>query len=441
MNKQKLSAKWSKYCNTDKLVDDTMALLTEYNHRNTEKGVCTLLDKYFSQKAPLIDLFMTSKNYIGDMRIAVDKEFERNISSYEVSRFFGNIAEKMNAQELLQFSDSEGKTMFDYLITGKKTLGIDDLVGSKEQKTKRANITKFDFSTAATAKSAETRNDFLNYMNFFSRCPYNAIQADWKIQRDGAPVLKKGTKTSRAFNTVCTHYGVDKLCPTTAVVTENGRQVEKTIYPYNKVFAAYSDLVSNLTRKLKFVISLNPLDYLMMSNGVNWHSCHNIRTGGCMGGTLSYMLDKVSMVTFVVDNLDGNIHKIPKVYRQMYHYENNLFIQSRLYPQGNDGATNLYDRFRSFMIEEFIDLLGTDDKWNCIIGRVNSNCKEGNNAMHYPDYRYNSCASYFYPTNNEPSAKRHVMTIGHKGICVHCGKPYSGSGRLTHYSQHDCNNA
>lgn len=437
MNKHELNAKWSKYCNCEKLVDDAMALLNAYNHRTTEKGVCALLDKYFSNKKPLIEMFMTSKNYIGDMRIAVDKEFMRNINSNEVLRFFNGIADKMNTRDLLQFTDDEEKTMFNYLSTGKKTLEIDDLPGQKEQKEKSAKIAKFDFSTMATKTSATIRDDFIAHMQYFQNNPYSTLQRDFILSKErNTPLLKRGTKTSRAFNAVCAHYGVDKLRPETKTV--NG--VEKIVYPYDRVFAAYSDLVSNLTRKMKFIISLNPLDYLTMSNGVNWHSCHNIRSGSCMGGTLSYMLDKVSIVTFVVDKINGDIHMIPKVYRQMYHYENNLFIQSRLYPQGNDGATNLYDRFRGFMMEEFNDLLGANGEWEHLDG-VGNNFKEAQSSMHYPDYRYNRNAFRFYPINNKPSAIRHVMTIGHQGICVNCGKPYYGNGRLVHYNDRECNNA
>lgn len=436
MNKQELNAKWSKYCNCEKLVDDAVALLNVYNHRTTEEGVCALLDKYFSNKKPLIEMFMTSNNYIGDMRIAVDKEFMRNIDGNEVWHFFKGIADKMNTRDLLQFTDDEDKTMFDYLSSGKKTLGIDDLPGQKEQKEKSAKIAKFDLSTMATKTSATIRDDFLAYMQYFQNNPYSTLQRNFIFSNERkTPLLKKGTKTSRAFNAVCTHYGVDKFRPETKTV--NG--VEKIVYPYDRVFAAYSDLVSNLTRKMKFIISLNPLDYLTMSNGVNWHSCHNIRSGCHMGGTLSYMLDKVSIVTFVVDKINGDIHMIPKVYRQMYHYENNLFIQSRLYPQGNDGATNLYDRFRSFMMEEFNDLLGANGEWKCLEG-AGRNYQTAQNARHYPDYSYNRNATRFYPANNEPSVSKHVMTIGHYGICVHCGKPYSVAGRLAHYCQRDCDN-
>lgn len=437
MNKKELNQKWSKYCNTDKLVDDIMALLTECGHKNTAKGVCSLLDTYFTNKEPLIKMFATSKNYIGDMRIALEKEFDRNIDGAEIRAFLSTAAHKFYVDELLKYEDDNGKSMFDYLSTGKTVFCIDELPNEKQQKERIENMHTFNYDTKATMQSHSNRNDFMRYVDFFYRLASSTLTRDVQINKD-SPLLKSGTKTSRAFNKVCVHYGVDKLHPET-VVAEDGTQ--KTKYPYDKLFAEYSDLVSSITRKMQFVISLNPLDYLLMSNGVNWHSCHNIRTGGCMGGTISYMLDNVSIVTFVVDKLEGEIHKIPKVYRQMYHYENNLFIQSRVYPQSNDGATNLYDKFRNFMIEEFTDLLGIEGEWQFKNG--NNECdkhiKHGDGAQHYPDYLYNRNVGIFYPENNEPGVSKHVMTVGRMGICVNCGKEYNDSGRLTHYNSRVCN--
>ena len=433
MNKRELNVKWSKYCDTDKLVDDMMTLLTNYGHRNTEEGVCALLDKYFTNKEPLIKMFVTSKNYIGNMRIAVEREFERSVCAPEVRNFFNNVHIKFYLAELLKTNDENGKTVFDHLPTGKNMLGIEELPNKKQQKEKLDAMQKFNYETCATWQSHEYYNEFIRHMDFFRNMTSSSLTKDFQFKKE-TPLLKRGTKTSRAFNTVCAHYGVDKLHPEEKVV--NG--VQKTVYPYNKVFAEYSDLVSNLTRKMQFIISLNPLDYLTMSFGVNWISCHNIRSGGCMGGTLSYMLDKVSIITFVVEKLGENIHSIPKVYRQMYHYEKNLFIQNRLYPQGNDGATNLYDKFRDFVIEEFSDLLDIEGEWKVEYNKCGIHAKNAPQSMHYPDHAYNRSATIFYPVNNEPSVRNHVMTIGHKSICVNCGKEFNDSGRLTHYRMSDC---
>ena len=73
MNKAYLKQKWSKYCDTDKLVDDMMETLTKYRHRNSEHGVCVVLDTYFTNKEPLINMFMNSNHYVGDMRIVAKK--------------------------------------------------------------------------------------------------------------------------------------------------------------------------------------------------------------------------------------------------------------------------------------------------------------------------------------------------------------------------------
>lgn len=437
MNKQELSAKWSKYCNTDKLADDMMELLRSYGHRNTEHGVCTVLDVYFTNKASLIEMFATSKNYIGDMRIAVEREFVRDCDGRAIRSFFSTIHAKLPLTEMLSTIDKEGKTIFDHLSTGKKIFDIDALPDANQQKEKLKEMNMWDYDTFTTIESHRKYDDFLDHMNFFQSLYSPVLPRDYlHNQTRNAPELKKGTKTSRAFNKVCVHYGVDKLHPEVTMV--NG--VEKTVYPYNKVFAEYADLVNVQTRKMHFIISLNPLDYLTMSHGINWQSCHNIRGGGCKGGTISYMLDSVSIITFVVENLEGSIHKIPKVYRQMYHYEKNLFIQNRLYPQGNDGAVNLYDKFREHVIEEFDSLLGAGGEWKHKVGpdECVAHAKNAKGSQHYPDHTYNSNACIFYPANNEPSIANHVMTIGHMGICVNCGKEYDEHGRLNHYSLNDC---
>ena len=437
MNKQELSTKWGKYCNTDKLVDDMMVLLKAYGHRNTEHGVCSVLDVYFTNKEPLIKMFATSKNYIGDMRIVTERDFVRDYDQRAIRNFFTNIYGKFYLCEMLSAKDKEGKTIFDHLCTGAKVLDTDSLPNASQQKAKLKEMNMWDYSTLATRESHKKLDEFVGHITFFQNLSSPVLTRDYVFSAErNTPELKKGTKTGRAFNKVCTHYGVDKLHP--EVTTVNG--VEKTVYPYNKLFAEYSDLVTTQTRKMQFIISLNPLDYLTMSHGVNWHSCHNIKGGGCKGGTLSYMLDSVSIITFVVEKIEGDIHKIPKVYRQMYHYEKNLFIQNRLYPQGNDGAANLYDTFRGFVIDEFDGLLGAGGEWTFKVG-PNECVKHATNAegsQHYPDHTYNRNASIFYPVNNEPSIKNHVMTIGHMGICVNCGKEYDEHGRLNHYRISDC---
>lgn len=436
MDKTMLSNKWSKYCNTDKLVDDAIELLTSTGNRCSEHGVCVLLDTYFTNKEPLIKLLMNSKHYAGDMRIIIEKEFDRKISLNTIRNFFAST--NLNANFLLQFADSSGMTMYDHLVTGKKFIDIEHLPSQEEQQKKKEKISKFDPHSGATVNSKRMFDNYKSILNHFSYINLPALVND--IVVDENLTLARGTKTSRALNKVCHYYGTDKANPQTVTVNKDGEQVQKVVYPYDKEFAIYSDLVSECKKKMQFIISLNPLDYLTMSNGVSWHSCHNIVNGGWKGGTLSYMLDAVSMITFVVENINDEIHKIPKVYRQMYHYEDKLFIQNRLYPQENDGATNLYDKFRDFMIEEFTNLLHSSENWDVQVGPSPCTNHSLSAGKHYRDYRCNSNVSIFYPVENAVAIESQIMTIGHDGICVNCGKEYSNNGCLSHRYPYECEN-
>ena len=435
MTKAELKEKWSKYCNVDKLFDGAEALLKKHNHLYSEHGICTMLDTSISQKEDMIKMFVTSPNYIGDLRIVVQKEFERQISSDELQTFFCDIQVKLHTKEMYKYKDDQDKSLVDYLLVGKNVIDLDGLPNDKEQKEKLKKTAGFNYTTMATSESLARENEFLKYMNAFRCMPYTKLNKNICVpSKNDLPNLRHGTKTSRAFNKVCQFYGVDKFCPTTVESTdENGNVTKRTVYPYDKVFAAYSDLVSDLKRKMYFVISLNPLDYLTMSFGVSWVSCHNISHGGYMGGCLSYMLDNTSIITYVVNELSEPLHDVPKFYRQMVHYDNGMFVQNRLYPQGNDGATNLYDKFRGFVIEEFAKMLHEDGDWDVEVGVRPCKAHIASYGTHYRDYHYNNSCNIFYPKTSKEKIRAHIMKIGHEGICTKCGKPYSYSGALSHH--------
>ncbi len=427
MNKADLNQKWSKYCDTDQIVDDMMRLLKKYENGYTEHGICVALDTYFTNKEPLIKMISGSKNYIGNLRIAVQKEFDRQMCGNEVYNFICHFERTFSPRVLLKERDEDNKCLYDYFNTGKNSFVIGELPSEEDQTSKLEKMRKFDYYRLVLLDSLKKYNEYGSYLSEFRGGKSSTVYRD--ICFGNGPELKKGTKVSRAFNNVCTHYGIDKMFPETVTTVRDGQTTERTVYPYDKLFAQFADLVSDLKRKLYFVISLNPLDYFTMSVGVNWRSCHHIEDGSWRGGCMSYMLDKTSMITYVIPTLEGDIHETPKVYRQMYHYKNNLFVQNRLYPQGNDGATDLYAKFRDFVIEEFIPLLDVDDKWCAQQGTggyVNSL------GVHYRDYGNNRKCGIFYPLSREDDARNQKITIGHDGICLRCGIRYSDSYRFEH---------
>lgn len=411
-----LNAKWSHYCDINTLVTTTMNLLQKYGHRCTEHGVCCMLDTYFTNKADLINLFKTSEHYIGNMRIAFDIELEREHNPIQISNWCEHFLRSVEARpHLVKMVDEEGKKIDDYLTTGISRLSLKDLMDDAlREKLSSPNGKRKQFSTRGEwIQSIDEFNRLDNFIAFeFGRhtCATLSSRMAEKTKDCHIPVkLVPGMKTSRAMNKVCAHYGIDKLPK------------------YNKLFAEYADMVSDLKRKLKFFISLNPLDYLTMSFGVNWSSCQtidrsNIRqmpnsySGQYCNGVLSYMLDSTSMITYVHNDIPENIEE-GKIYRNMFHYKNELLIQGRIYPQGNDGATDLYSIFRGFVQQEMSKMLGMKNEWKQKPYRCGDYTSSIGN--HYRDYTHFNDCNISCPT--ERTCTDNIISIGHHGVCPVCG--------------------
>lgn len=110
MNKNDIKTKWGQYADTDKLVDDMMALLTKYNHRNTEHGVCCILDQFFTNKERLIKMMQKSDHYAGDLRIVLDEQLERRGNENDIRIWVDAFPRKVRADECIKKkTDSNGK--------------------------------------------------------------------------------------------------------------------------------------------------------------------------------------------------------------------------------------------------------------------------------------------------------------------------------------------
>lgn len=426
--KADLKTAWGQYCDTDKLVDDMRALLTKYGHRNTEHGVCTMLNEYFTNKKDLIELFQKSEHYIGDMQMMIDIELERENSASDIWDFCTSFYTNVGASKLLlKYTDEDGKKIDDYLRTGIKCITAKDLMKPEViAKLKKAKDTQSKFAAdGATIESHANENECYSTVLKFRKASAPTISKDLSDSVAAKYKVREGMKTSRAFNRVCGFYGIDKLPK------------------YNKLFAKYADMVSGLKRKLKFFISVNPIDYLTMSFGVNWASCHtidkenrrgmdNAYSGMYCGGTVSYMLDSTSIITFVHDHVPTNWED-GKIYRNMFHYGKNILVQGRVYPQGNDGQTDLYKVFRNYVQNVLTPILGlTDTVWKKKgDGDVSSNVDSY--GVHYRDYTTFTDCNVSYPRERSES-RDNVIDIGHSGICVNCGRPITENGRISHSS-------
>lgn len=424
MIKAELKEKWGQYCDTNALVDSVMALLTKYQFNNTEHGVCTMLDTYFENKHELIDLFKRDSHYIGDMRIMVDAELERTLDSEKIHSCLDNLFKKSGSlfDTILKRKDEQGKTILDYYKVGKKTINVSEI--TQEHIKQRINslspaiISDIFDSDCYTRDSRFRKVICEDLFDYFTTYRFSFINESIKnkIDRKNSDLkIEVGLKTSRALNKIACYYGLD-----------NDPR-------YRKFFAEYSDLVTSLKRKVKFYISLNPLDYLTMSIGVNWKSCHNITYhGSYCGGCMSYMLDKTSIITYVYTKESTN-PEFGKLYRNMFHWDNGLLLQNRIYPQGNDGNTDLYTVFRQIVQKEFAEMLGLEEnKWikKRELGSIST---EG---VHYPDYNYKNSCNVSYPKEMQP--EDHTIHVGHERICAFCGQPLSDGEYHSLLSHAEC---
>lgn len=427
MDKTILKGTWGQYIDTDKLVDDIRACLRKYGHPNTEHGVCTMLETFFTNKKPLIDMFVKSEHYTNDLRIVLTKEFQRECNSYNIATFCSTFSDKIQAKTiLLSRKDANGKTAQDYMKLGIKSINAEDLLNEdfvSELPQINLSVKQFNYQ-GYTKESIKQHEQFYHTIREFKSIDTPTLSHnDANRLNDQCPKLKavEGQKTSRAFNRVCALFGIDKA--------KN----------YNKLFAEYADMVSGLKRQLDYVISLNPYDYLTMSFGNSWASCHtidknntrgmpNAYSGQYCGGTLSYMLDSTSIIVYVVDK-QSDPQTTPKIYRNMFHFGNNILIQGRIYPQGNDGVTDLYKTFRKYMQDELSTLIGLKDNMWTKSGQSVSNFVSQSYGVHYQDYiHYGSC-NVSYPSERKSDIDS--IVIGHDGICPNCGEISHRSAYLT----------
>lgn len=159
---------------------------------------------------------------------------------------------------------------------------------------------------------------------------------------------------------------------------------------YNKVYANLADALCPIKVQRVSVLSINPVDFLLMAEGNGWTSCHCIsqEDSHChRTGPLSYMQDHTSMIFYTVRDTATDVHLEPKITRQMYHYSTGTLIQSRLYP--NYERTELANQYRAIVHKVIADQLNMPNIWMLkrSQGDVSAHVCTTLDSSHYHDYR------------------------------------------------------
>lgn len=206
---------------------------------------------------------------------------------------------------------------------------------------------------------------------------------------------------------------------------------------FEQRFAQYADAINPLKIARHTVISVNARDFIGMSDGVSWGSCHNPNKedySGCnCSGGISHALDKVSIIMYTVSaDYTGDLQCAKKVDRCIFYTDENMthFIQSKVYPSGTQEKC---DEFREIFQQVFSDCLGVpnlwkkknpDNYWDVIGGNSDSTV--------YPDWESVSRnhITMFYQSSADESTFEKIW-VGAAPICVTCGYEHEYKGEIS----------
>ena len=306
---------------------------------------------------------------------------------------------------------------------------------------RKADANKFktdlDFLTAYAKKKLKSANI---EPNIIADLAISAISgsAEKEITDEEAEMLNRigyykemrgGTKRSRIINAIFKDYpiGEDYKIDVTKFVDEH-EEGDRSYQSYNKLFAQVADDTNPLKIKRITILSANICDFLLMSNGNSWSSCHFINSSGAYqgcykAGTLSYSNDSSSMIFYTLpDTYQGTDWFMEdKITRQMFFYQNGLLLQSRLYPKGGDVRGEIYTDYRAVVQDIISKCLDIPNLWKKCEDGWDENVSTYEDSFHYRDYEEypGECIMTF---NKEMENEiKNGMNIGGRSYCVDCG--------------------
>lgn len=251
-------------------------------------------------------------------------------------------------------------------------------------------------------------------------------------------MLTKGTKITRFVRKCCEEFKINNGNVVDVTKYEDEHEPgDRTFDSFEKRYAKFADAVSSGTVKRIVLISLNFLDFMTMSNGNSWSTCHYINSNGIFHdgsggssyhgqykqGCLSYALDEPSMIfyTLPVDFDGDDYYRCQKLTRMCCQYANGILITGKCYP---NNQTNVIESSRSLIQKVIARAEQTDSLWTSSdnTGMIGALTQTACGSAHYQDY----LKSGQHPTIS--LCKRHtidfdkLMVVGHEAYCLHCGK-------------------
>lgn len=265
--------------------------------------------------------------------------------------------------------------------------------------------------------------------NFNSHLPRRA-----ELPECLSSMLRVGTKVTRFIRKVFTQIILEggDVYDATTLVDEGDPRTRKS---FDRYYAKFADHMSELSVEKVTVVSLNFLDFMTMSNGNSWSSCHFINSRGIFhdssdgsyhglykAGCLSYALDKPSCLLYTLPASYNGVeyYSQQKMTRMCCQYENGMLITGKCYPDNNDALITRYRQIMQLIISQ---VTGFPNMWTFSkkMKKINCFAETARNSAHYPDYNHDNQR----PTISICKSMSDIdatITIGHEAFCLHCGE-------------------
>ena len=351
----------------------------------TVNGIKKNLELSLYRKDSKILNMIKNPNYNGNLQLVMPIKINRTLSSNEAKGILILLRETVSREN--NNIDLNGKSFFGHIeeCAAKKVLTVDELTSNPCADLMHILHCEFD-EWGKSLLSSDLHSRMSRALRIMQGCLSSDRVSD-RLAAELNEILGLDKKKVIAGQKI------------TKVVSRILNMSRNYMEFYNTNFTRFADLMSENEVNAYFVVSLNFLDYLRMSDGKSWASCHttdyhntrrmdNHYSGAYCQGCLSYANDGVSYVTYIVEAKDvpdiKHIDRIPKLYRCMFHVSDDMkqIIQGRVYPQGSDGNVNLYDTFW----DRFTQIMGLNkDEYNCV-GRSSSNAYVRSDGANYRDY-------------------------------------------------------
>ena len=199
------------------------------------------------------------------------------------------------------------------------------------------------------------------------------------------------------------------------------------IEDFERMYARLSDALSDRMLKRTLVLSIHPMDYLRMSYGNSWKSCHHIGERGCYhAGTLSYLMDESSMVaTLLPTEFKGKTYEQAKINRMMFFLnEEGDILQSRLYPQTR--IPELETILAKEVAAKIKECLKIEGEYKAVVEDTACDRYVWSIGQHYHDYNCDNYGQRIWSVRTTPKQ----FKIGHAGVCICSGELNTSRGHL-----------